>query len=69
MAQGPKIYDFAGSVRVSKIKHVNGSDVALITWEKHRDDDFARVHILATRRGRPRYRLGNYFYRTIHVDL
>lgn len=65
----PKIYNWSGSVRVSKIKRIGKTDVAVITWEKHREDDFARVHRLVTRQGRAQYRLGNYYYRTFHVDL
>ena len=65
----PKIYNWSGSVRVSKVKRIGKTDVALITWEKHRDDDFAVIHRLITRRGRPVYRLGNYQYRDFMVDL
>ena len=69
MAMQPKIYDYCGSVRVSKIRRIGDTDVAVIVWEKHRDDDFAVVHQLITRRGKARYRLGNYFYRTFQVYL
>ena len=65
----PKIYNWSGNVRVSKIRRIGSTDVAVITWKKHRDEDFAVVHQLITRRGRARYRLGNYFYRRFTVDL
>ena len=65
----PKIYDWCGNVRVSKVRRINKTDVAMITWQKHRNDDFATVDRLITKRGKPVCRMGNYHYRHFRVDL